>query len=205
MQTKLKQRLLGAVILVALAVVFVPMLLTGPVERPGVTETPLAIPPEPDVQGGPLPEPGDLAPRAEDQEMTLSTPEPVPQAPAPGVAAPQPEPVEAPSAPAPGTPAEPASEAPTEAPAVAVDEPVERQDVPAELASWAVQVHSLTQRDRAEAARDALIAQGYRAYVDVAEANGRTYYRVRVGPVIKREEAEALKQKLGAGFVVSHP
>ena len=33
MQQRLKQRLVGAVVLVALAVIFIPMLLQGPLER----------------------------------------------------------------------------------------------------------------------------------------------------------------------------
>lgn len=45
MDTALKQRLIGAVVLVALAVIFLPMLVKGPAPDSGVSDVPLDIPP----------------------------------------------------------------------------------------------------------------------------------------------------------------
>ncbi|HSD17620.1 MAG TPA: SPOR domain-containing protein [Thermomonas sp.] len=47
MDTSLKQRLVGAVVLVALAVIFLPMLVKGPAPDSGVSDVPLGVPAEP--------------------------------------------------------------------------------------------------------------------------------------------------------------
>jgi cell division septation protein DedD len=47
MDTALKQRLIGAVVLVALAVIFLPMLVKGPAPDSGVSDVPLAVPSAP--------------------------------------------------------------------------------------------------------------------------------------------------------------
>lgn len=50
MDTALKQRLIGAVVLVALAVIFLPMLVKGPAPDSGVSDVPLKVPDAPDGQ-----------------------------------------------------------------------------------------------------------------------------------------------------------
>lgn len=52
MDSSLKQRLVGAVVLIALAVIFLPMLVKGPAPDSGVTDVSLGIPAEPKAQGG---------------------------------------------------------------------------------------------------------------------------------------------------------
>ncbi|MEG2939974.1 MAG: SPOR domain-containing protein [Thermomonas sp.] len=52
MDTSLKQRLVGAVVLVALAVIFLPMLVKGPAPDSGVSDVPLDVPAEPDAADG---------------------------------------------------------------------------------------------------------------------------------------------------------
>ena len=47
MDTSLKQRLVGAVVLIALAVIFLPMLVKGPAPDSGVSDVPLDVPNEP--------------------------------------------------------------------------------------------------------------------------------------------------------------
>lgn len=69
MDTTLKQRLIGAVVLVALAVIFLPMLIKGPAPDSGVSDVPLDMPATP---GG----------QYETRELPLVTPG---QAPAGGV------------------------------------------------------------------------------------------------------------------------
>jgi cell division septation protein DedD len=51
MDSSLKQRLVGAVVLVALGVIFLPMLVKGPAPDSGVTDVSLDVPPEPQPQG----------------------------------------------------------------------------------------------------------------------------------------------------------
>jgi len=56
-----------------------------------------------------------------------------------------------------------------------------------------------TQQD-ADAQRAKLAMLGWEARVSERETNGRTVFRVRVGPFAKRDDAESLKEKLdGAG------
>jgi cell division septation protein DedD len=51
MDTSLKQRLVGAVVLVALAVIFLPMLVKGPAPDSGVSDVALDVPAEPKPAG----------------------------------------------------------------------------------------------------------------------------------------------------------
>ena len=44
MEPALKQRVVGAVVLVALAVIFLPMLVKGPAPESGVSDVPLQLP-----------------------------------------------------------------------------------------------------------------------------------------------------------------
>ncbi|QIL21216.1 SPOR domain-containing protein [Thermomonas sp. HDW16] len=51
MDSSLKQRLVGAIVLIALAVIFLPMLVKGPAPDSGVSDVPLDIPAEPKPAG----------------------------------------------------------------------------------------------------------------------------------------------------------
>lgn len=51
MDTSLKQRLVGAAVLVALAVIFLPLLVKGPAPDSGVSDVSLRVPPEPKTPG----------------------------------------------------------------------------------------------------------------------------------------------------------
>ena len=52
MDTSLKQRLVGAVVLIALAVIFLPMLVKGPAPDSGVSDVAIEVPPEPKAADG---------------------------------------------------------------------------------------------------------------------------------------------------------
>lgn len=52
MDTSLKQRLVGAAVLVALAVIFLPLLVKGPAPDSGVSDVSLRVPPEPKAPNG---------------------------------------------------------------------------------------------------------------------------------------------------------
>ena len=49
MDSRLKQRLIGAAVLVALAVIFLPMLVQGPAPDSGISSVPLSMPDTPDA------------------------------------------------------------------------------------------------------------------------------------------------------------
>ncbi|MFV8835600.1 SPOR domain-containing protein [Aquisalimonas sp. APHAB1-3] len=236
MQQHHKQRLIGAVVVVALAVIFLPMLLQGPVDR-GTTDMAMDIPPRPQVEQGPAdadqPEPdSEPAPAPDEPGEAVSELEavPLPQSDRAEVEddepgdAPPPEPV-----PEEDTPEETADATPDDAtpedatPEDATPEDAGAEDAGAEdagaetageddeLASWAVQVGSFTSESNALGLRDRLRDQGFSAYVDRLERDGQDpTYRLRVGPVVERDAAEALLEDLQEdadldGLVVSHP
>ncbi|NBC13471.1 MAG: hypothetical protein GVY09_09030 [Gammaproteobacteria bacterium] len=187
-----KRRLVGAAVVVALMVIFVPMLLEQP-DPDGLGE-PIVIPDEPEVpDAGPAP--GETqSSESLTAEQDFTPPLPVPEPP-PGAAV---EP--------PATEAEPASAQPAvtaQEPASAVEQapapeqaPAGPKPVPAGTSSWVVQVASLASADAAKGLQDELRAKGYTAFVEQATVNGKRYYRVRVGPEVERARANSLAAEL---------
>lgn len=195
-----KRRLVGAAVLVALAVIFVPMLVEE--GNDGVGE-PIVIPDAPDVDGmlsqPPLPEPDDVL-------MPLPTPEPPPSAfdadPAPtgsgsarqseaSASSAKPSSSEQ-SAPAPTTSTQQGRRASSE---VASAGP---KPVPPGTNAWVIQVASLASPEAARTLQDDLRAKGYPAFIEQADVNGRRYYRVRIGPEIERARADRLAERIAA-------
>lgn len=121
------------------------------------------------------------------------------------VAASSPEPVE--PAPAPATalkPVEKQTEKPVEKPA---DKKPESRGAAASSASalaaavadpyvYFVQAGAFVKADDAEQQRAKLAILGFAAKVTEREQSGRTVFRVRLGPMDAREEAEALQRKI---------
>lgn len=192
MEPRLKQRLIGAVVLVALAVIFLPMLLSGPVERTRV-DIPMEIPPQPAIQPAPeLPAPGGIQQPPPARELA-EAPEPVlAPAPEPDTEQVEPAPPEPPDVPvAPEQAAEPPPEPAERAPA-AVAQPAEPSEPPAGGPTWVVQVGGFRNRDNALRLRERLRGADFPAFVDRTEWQGGPLYRVRIGPVLTREEATEL-------------
>lgn len=75
---------------------------------------------------------------------------------------------------------------------------------------WAVQVGSFNKRENALGLKDKLRKKKIHAFVERIMKNNKPVYRVRVGPEITRKKAEALKIKLKKefklnGLIVKHP
>ena len=162
MDTKLKQRLIGGAVLIALAVIFLPMLVHGPAPDSGVGDVSTRVPDAP-------------AGKFETRELPLG--------PAAGQAA---LPAPAASAPAPAEP----STAPAEAPgkAATVHAPAD-PDVAA--GQWAVSFGAYASARDADAVLSRLRQAGLEGFREEAELNGRQAWRVRVGPYPDRALAEA--------------
>lgn len=202
-----KQRMVGALVLVALAVIFLPMLFSRQDEQRQVTvEAPAApqAPVMPQVQVEPVvvPEPQALPeeePVPTDAEIAQQQ---VPTAPIqPSVPVVKPAPVVAakPAAPAPA----PKPVAPQPAAPGKPDVGQSRIDPNGLPISWSVQLASLSNRESAEALQKTLRSQGYNAYIRTADGKNRVF----VGPLIERAEADRLRDLLGRqqnlkGFVV---
>ncbi|MHA3736888.1 SPOR domain-containing protein [Pseudomonas sp. Eth.TT006] len=204
-----KQRMVGALVLVALAVIFLPMLFSRQDEQRQVTVEAPAAPQAPamaQVQLDPVavPEPQTLPqePVPSDDEVAEQSAPSTPIAPTP---APAPAPVAKPVAPAPVVaakpttpPAQPIAAAPT-----IPDTTQSRVDANGLSVSWSVQLASLSSREGAESLQKNLRSQGYNAYIRSADGKNRVF----VGPLIERAEADRLRDVLSRqqnlkGFVV---
>lgn len=173
----LKQRIVGAVVLVALAVIFLPMLFSRPDEQRQVV-----------VDAPPIPK---------TPEMVAIKQEPV--------IVPEAEPLpEEPQSLDPAPPAAPSGSASTTvAVSSAAVAPVSRLDANSLPVTWSVQLASLATRESAEELQKKLRSKGYNAYVRSVDGKNR----VLVGPVVDRAEADRLRDLLGRqmelkGFVV---
>ncbi|WP_367256474.1 SPOR domain-containing protein [Pseudomonas sp. stari2] len=209
-----KQRMVGALVLVALAVIFLPMLFSRQDEQRQVTVEAPAAPQAPAV--------------AQIQMETVAVPEPqvLPQEPVPSddevaeQAAPAAPITPAAPTPAPAPVAKPVAVAPAPAPApvtkpaAAPAQPIaalsakpdttqSRVDANGLSVSWSVQLASLSSRASAESLQKTLRSQGYNAYIRSADGKNRVF----VGPLIERAEADRLRDLLSRqqnlkGFVV---
>ena len=186
MDNLVKQRLVGALILVALGVVFWPIIF---VARDGDTrEQRVAVPEAPLVDLSPLPAPDSAALRRA----------PLAQAQAQGAEqGPAPEPLDSDS-PLPGPlPALPAR-ADTQAQA-SLEQARETLQAPAIDAdglpiAYALQVATIGERERAETLRDELLKAGYKGYLQRLRRDERTLYRVLVGPRYQRDDLAPVKE-----------
>lgn len=207
-----KRRLVGAAVLVALLVIFVPMLvddgdrsdgLGDPIQVPGESEIDAAFDTEmPAVQAldqalGEGPTPPLPPPETHDNQVELPPPAEV-------------EPLE-PSAPripvelaAPPPPVQPTPARPAERPAPPSATAAGPKPVPAGATAWVVQVASLGSAAAAQDLQDDLRGQGFPAFVEQALVNGKTYYRVRVGPEVDRARADSVAARV-QGFTSSKP
>ncbi|MDT8906209.1 cell division protein [Pseudomonas sp. AF76] len=212
-----KQRMVGALVLVALAVIFLPMLFSRQDEQRQVTvDAPAApqAPAMPPVQVEPVtvPEPQALPqePVPSDEELAAQPAPVMPITPAPAAPA---APTAAPTtsskpsvaaAPAPAAPAaKPAPSQPITAAPTKPDTTQSRVDANGLSVSWSVQLASLSSRESAENLQKSLRSQGYNAYIRSADGKNRVF----VGPLIERAEADRLRDLLGRqqnlkGFVV---
>ncbi len=194
MDQGLKERLVGAAVLVAIGVWLIPWVLDGP-------ETPIENSPS-SLQLPAAEEPVPMRTQtlrigADAEEPTVAEAVPTPAEPAVVAALPaEPEPaVEPPAAPVAAAPAQPAAAA---TPPAAAPRPAAAAPAPAAKGDWVVQLGSFGAEDNARALARRADQFGYRASVSTTRANGRTLYRVRVGPYEGRREAEAAASALGA-------
>ena len=194
MDDRLKQRLVGAIVLVALAVIFIPMILDGEhgktlppfgqaiPEKPAVLKDldakkipPVVVPPAPAI--------------VERQIVDKDTPSLKPDNPSAVKTAPKTAP--------------PAT---TDSGSDTVKSPVVKKTVKA----WVVQVGSFSSRKNALALSSKLRKQKYRAFVEAIKTNASWNYRVRVGPEVRRSSAEEIQKKLRTtlkinGVIMEHP
>lgn len=183
MDASFKNRLVGTIVILALAALVLPWLFDGANHEALLAES--RLPPPPDVPAVEtllaVPPPETAAVTAEiDALHAAATPE-VPAIVIPPVV------VTEPATPDRGEPAAVGAAVPPSA------EEVARLAALAE--AWDVQVAAFSSPEGAHRLREALLAAGYKARVRDGAGGGRLQ-RVLVGPVLRRADAEALKEKL---------
>ncbi|MGZ0079769.1 SPOR domain-containing protein [Methylomonas sp. YC3] len=264
MDQELKQRLIGAAVITALAAIFVPMLFDDPIDETGKSINELKIPELPakaqDVEIMPLPEkveevaetlPAETVPKQTmkvleegESEAELEAPKPQvkltaketapaprslpaakPAAPSAAVAQVDEEPAEAEDVP-PAVLTKPSkSPVPAVQPLQAVSptpkvlKPVNKLPEPkAEVAAvpapaqvatpaskaaaaedsnrWYLQVGTFSQKPNAISLQDNLKQQGFAASVREVASDKGTVFKVRIGPIVDKAKAQAVKAKL---------
>lgn len=182
METKLKKRLLGAAVLIAFAVIFLPMLLDGAGYEARLQELPRTPPPPalPRPALPPIDTPIMVPP--EELPVRINQRESLP----PSLATSPPSPI-----PAPAT----------------IN--VEQELDPTPVSGWTVQVHSFGQETTARNEKQRLQSLGFPVFVEPFQRENRHFFRVKVGPFAERSEAHAKQQQLRNehnldGILVSH-
>ena len=196
---RLLQRIVGALVLVALAVIFVPILFNRDdagqqiaVDAPAMPETPAA--PIIETQPVEVPEP---AVEAIPEDYEIIEEDSVAES---GIPTNPIDAVPAEAQPAPGAPEQAVTEAPPLMPENAEEQRLDTANLPV---SWSVQLASLSSRENAEKLQKTLRSQGYNAYIRSADGMNRVF----VGPLVERAEANRLRDQLQRqhkldGFVV---
>lgn len=165
MEPALKQRLIGATVLVALAVIFLPMLIKGPAPESGVSDVPLELPDTPE---------GDY----ETRELPLVSPGQAPAGGAVGMQDPSPDKLPTVQADA----------------AVAAPPDGGMMPAPTAGGSHAVTFGSYATAADADRVVAALTASQLPGYQEpVKTASGRSLYRVLIGPFSTQAIAESAR------------
>tara|TARA_R110001599_G_scaffold23245_13_gene85555 strand:- start:4182 stop:4781 length:600 start_codon:yes stop_codon:yes gene_type:complete len=192
MDEGLKQRIIGAVVLVIAAVVFLPMLLSGQDET---VEVVVDVPEAPVLNQQPI---------APAEPVVLPATPQVPNIPTPQSAAEQraQEQVEAEAAKAPEPEANPEVVEVTPEPA-----PVE--EAPKATGDWVIQLGSFSSNSNAEGLSETLRSQGYNSYTYSVTIQGKPITRVYVGPLASRDAANRVRDELASkrgskGLVVAY-
>jgi DedD protein len=183
MEQPLKQRLIGAAVLAALAVIFLPMLLKGPdVREPDAAEVPLTMPATPGQD-------------FETRELPLTMPEPTPAGGAVGMPSRVPAPDADTVAGDPPTVDVPPGDA--AAPGAAAPAPAAPASAPESAATgggdFVVNIGSFGDLANASALVARLRGAGLPVLVDAVRIDGAEGRRIRVGPYTDRTAAEAAR------------
>lgn len=190
MDERLKHRLIGAIVLVALAVIFIPMILDGSRDSSPSTFGQV-VPGKPAILkklATATPKPIEMPARPEVVERQLVD-QHTPKLHTDAAAAKQTVPVET---------------------SKKTEQAVDAQTSSKSSRAWVVQVGSFASRKNAVSLRDKLLKHNYRAFVEAVKTKGTWTYRVRIGPEVRRSSAEAtqkalLKKLKINGVVMGHP
>jgi cell division septation protein DedD len=204
--TQLKQRLTGAVILVVLAVVLVPELLHGSgthnAPAPAVAAAAPVAADDAPVRSYDI----DLSDKRAAAPLEKAPATAAPSASPPPAPAPTPTPAPAPAAAPTPAPAAAVAARPVAAPPVAAAPAAARAAPPAAASAapgadrqrYVLQLGSFAARASADRLATELRHQKFAAVVAPVTHGGRTLYRVRIGPALPREAAQAAARRVAS-------
>jgi DedD protein len=204
MEVRVRERLIGALVLVAIVVLFVPAILKGRDPAPAVLpeSAPTRRVEVPIGNSAPAPEEQILVPEPAQPDSAPAEPAPAPPDSKPAAEAASRARTAMPPAPAPEE-RRVAAEPPARTPA----SPTPAAGAPA--SAWAVQLGAFSNRSKADQLVAELRKRRYAAFVLEYRASGQVLYRVRVGPEQDRKRAEEIAARLAKdGFqtvVARHP
>jgi cell division septation protein DedD len=190
MDPGMKQRLIGAAVLVALAVIFLPMLVQGPAPDSGVSDVPLSMPDAP-------------AGNYETRDLPLVTPGTAPEGGALGMSSSTPPAAD--GAPLPATDTANPVATPSSSTAVPLDDDAATRVEPLPAASgemfpaptaggdYAVHFGSFSSSAAADKVVGSLRASQLPGYREQGLVDGKPVWRVRIGPYASRADAEAAR------------
>jgi DedD protein len=203
MERALKERIIGAAVLVLFVVLVVPVFLDGPPSDTELVSEPLLLP-------------GQDRQKTQTVVLDRDRTDPVPSASSEDTAAarettPVKQSPPAQTKPAPVVNDEPPADADKSAAAAAataVTAPVVASRS-STTGMWAVQLGSFSNKDNADKLAADLRKQGYAAFLSKLNSDAGQLHRVRIGPQKDRESAEAMAERLvkvgHKGQVVPHP
>lgn len=188
MERTLKERIIGAIVLVVFVVLVVPVFLDGPPEGGASVSERILLP-------------GQDGQETRTVVLNRERTEPIPAANKPKSAPNEKRPVPEPVVKTPAARSE------------AQSTPVSQTEVAKPAASttgmWAVQLGSFSNKQNAENLAAELRKQGYAAFLSQVKTGTGPLHRVRIGPQKDRESAEAMASRLlkvdHKGQVVPHP
>ena len=200
MDRALKERIIGAAVLVVIVVLVVPVFLDGPPESGEIVSERVPLPGQA-VEGETRTV---VLERDRDEPVPTATVEPETR---------QPEPVQASAAAQPESKPDPDPvPEPKQEPKPEPAKPATQQATPAAESTtgmWAVQLGSFGNEENAERLAADLRKQGFAAFLSQLSTGSGQLHRVRIGPQKDRESAEAMAERLAEaghkGQVVPHP
>ncbi len=194
MERALKERIIGAVVLVVFAVLVVPIFLDGPPGDEEIVTERVMLPGQDNQKTQTV-----ILDRDRDEPVPSASAQPQTQ---PEPAIPEPERDEP-------EPAVVQQREPEKAPETPAPKPAVTQPAASTTGMWAVQLGSFSNKDNAEKLAADLRKQGYAAFLSQLSTDAGQLHRVRIGPQKDRASAEAMAGRLAKvghkGQVVPHP
>ena len=194
MDRALQERVIGAIVLVVVAVLIVPVFLDGPSNDSEVISEVVTLPGQNDQQR-----------TTQTVTLHLDRTEPVPDS-AP-VSLPENKPEPAKIEPPAKTEPPAANKEVVAAPVIVAEEAPPATE--SATGMWAVQLGSFSSQENAERLAADLRKQGYLAFLSKLQTSSGDLHRVRIGPQKDRDSAESVAAQLGrsghTGQVVPHP